>query len=106
MMLTVGHREAPNSLGNLLWGCGDLEGAKSAFQRSIPAGSDRAALNLGLLLAQEGVVEEALQHLRSAEEKGFPEGAWAIGCLLDGRDDLSLPAGSGAGAASGAPGNV
>jgi hypothetical protein len=35
-------------------------------------------LNLGLLFAQEGAVDEAIPHLRSAEGKGFPEASWAI----------------------------
>lgn len=83
-----GHPEAGSCLGNLLADTGDLEGAKAAYERSIAAGSTEAVLNLGLMLAQQGAVDEALQHLRAAEENGEAVASWAIGKLLEGREDF------------------
>ena len=45
-------------------------------------------LNLGLMLAQEGAVDEALPRLHAAEERGLAEASWAIGKVLEGREDL------------------
>jgi tetratricopeptide (TPR) repeat protein len=72
----------------MLWENGDVEGAKAAFERSIGAGSAAAMLNLGLMLAQEGAVDEALPRLHAAEERGLAEASWAIGKVLEGREDL------------------
>ena len=85
-----GHPEAGSSLGNLLWGTGDIAGAREAYERSVTAGSSAAHLNLGLMLAQEGAADDALPHLRAAEETGPDPAAasWAIGKLLEDREDF------------------
>ena len=67
---------------------GDIDGAKAAYERAIAAGSTDARLNLGLMLAHVGAPDEALAHLRAAEESGDPVASWAIGKILEGREDL------------------
>jgi tetratricopeptide (TPR) repeat protein len=84
-----GHPEAGSCLGNLLSDeTGDMQGAQAAYERSIAAGSSDAVLNLGLMLAEQGAVDEALPHLRAAEENGEAGASWAIGKLLRGRGDF------------------
>ncbi len=76
-----GHPEAGSCLGNLLSENGDFEGAKAAYEQSIAVGSTDAVLNLGLMLAEQGALDEALPHLRAAEETGDAGASWAIGKL-------------------------
>jgi tetratricopeptide (TPR) repeat protein len=67
---------------------GDAAGARVAFERGIAAGSTIAALNLGLMLADMGEVDDALRYLRIARDQhGDVEAHWAIGKLLEGKGD-------------------
>lgn len=72
----------------LLSDAGDIVGATAAYERSIAAGSTDAVLNLGLMLAGQDAVDEALPYLRTAEETGDVTASWAIGKLLQEREDL------------------
>jgi tetratricopeptide (TPR) repeat protein len=67
---------------------GDYEGAKAAYLRSIAAGSQDARLNLGLMLAERGELDEALEHLSVAQENGDATASWGIGKILEDKGDL------------------
>jgi tetratricopeptide (TPR) repeat protein len=45
-------------------------------------------MNLGLLYADLGDVDNAIPHLKTAEDRGIAQAAYVIGRLFEGRDDL------------------
>ena len=75
-LFTAAARTSPNSadahayLGDVLWGRGDLPGARREFERSLEiyAGYSKALVGLGTVFEKQGKIEEAIQTYRKVEK--------------------------------------
>jgi TPR repeat protein len=67
--------DAAFDLGVMLYEAGDLQGARTAWQRSVERGHRRAAVNLGFLLQRMGDRKGAREAYLKAAEWGDPVAA-------------------------------